>query len=122
MTKLTVENLPDGEYKGKVVLVRVDFNVPLKEGENDTKIVANDARIRLSKSTLDYLVARGAKVVLLSHLGRPDGKVVDTMSLSPVAKYMGVKFVPAFVGEQVTEAVRGLQNGEILLLENVRFR
>jgi len=120
-SKLTVENLPDGEYKGRVVLLRVDFNVPLKE-ENETKVVANDARLRLSKPTIDYLVARGAKVVLLSHLGRPNGQVIEDMSLSPVAKYIGCAFVPAFVGEQVTEAVRGMQNGDTLLLENVRFR
>ncbi|MEM3004758.1 MAG: phosphoglycerate kinase, partial [Candidatus Bathyarchaeia archaeon] len=80
MVKASITDLPDEFYRGKTVLVRVDYNVPLKEGS-----VADDHRIRVSIPTLNYLSSRAAKLVLVSHLGRPEGKRDMKMSLRPVA-------------------------------------
>jgi len=116
----SIENL---NVKGKTVFVRVDFNVPLNEkGE-----IRNDARIRASLPTIEFLLERGARVVLASHLGRPKGKPDSKMSLRPVARRLGdllgreVLFAPDCVGEDVQRLKAGLNDGQILLLENVRF-
>jgi phosphoglycerate kinase len=117
--KLFVEDL---DTAGKRVIVRVDFNVPLKDG-----VVESDKRLRESLPTIKYLRSKGAKVILMSHLGRPDGKVVPDMSLAPVAKVLGellsapVKFATDCVGEPATKAVASLATGDVLLLENLRF-
>jgi phosphoglycerate kinase len=117
--KLFVEDL---DTAGKRVIVRVDFNVPLKDG-----VVESDKRLRESLPTIKYLRSKGAKVILMSHLGRPDGKVVPDMSLAPVAKVLGellsapVKFATDCVGEPATKAVASLAAGDVLLLENLRF-
>jgi phosphoglycerate kinase len=117
--KLFVEDL---DTAGKRVIVRVDFNVPIKDG-----VVESDKRLRESLPTIKYLRSKGAKVILMSHLGRPDGKVVADMSLAPVAKVLGdllgapVKFATDCVGEPATKAVAELGSGDVLLLENLRF-
>src|SRR5262245_17923937 len=111
--KLSVEKI---DAAGKRVFVRVDFNVPLKDGE-----VENDKRLRASLPTIEYLRKTGAKVVLASHLGRPDGKRRPEMSLAPVARALGrvlgtdVKFVDDCIGTKVEGAVAALGNGDVLL-------
>jgi phosphoglycerate kinase len=119
MAKLFVEDL---DLKGKRVLVRVDFNVPVKDG-----VVESDKRLRESLPTLNYVLAQGGSLVLVSHLGRPDGKVVEKHSLKPVAarleELLGrpVKFLAAGVGPEAEKAAAALQPGEILLVENLRY-
>jgi len=119
MQKLTIEDL---DVKGKKVLMRVDFNVPLKGGR-----VADDTRIRAALPTLRYIVGKGGRLILMSHLGRPDGKRADPMSLRPclevLEKQLGRKvfFVDDCVGENVEAAAAQLKDGEVLLLENLRF-
>jgi phosphoglycerate kinase len=113
----------DLDVKGKTVFVRVDFNVPL----TDQGEIRNDTRIRASLPTINYLLGKGAKLVLASHLGRPKGKFDPKMSLKPVAKRLAeligrdVVMAPDVVGEEVTNLKSGLKEGEVLLLENVRF-
>ncbi|MXQ55659.1 phosphoglycerate kinase [Shimazuella alba] len=119
MNKLTVY---DVDLHSKRVFCRVDFNVPLTEGK-----VADDTRIRAAIPTIQYLVEQGAKIILVSHLGRPKGQVVEEFRLTPVAKRLSellskdVKKVDQVIGVEVAQAVEQLKDGEILLLENVRF-
>jgi len=117
--KLFVEDL---DSAGKRVIVRVDFNVPLKDGK-----VESDKRLKESLPTIEYLRKKGAKVILMSHLGRPDGKRVADMSLRPVADALAgllgapVAFADDCVGPPAEQAVAALQPGGVLLLENLRF-
>ena len=119
MNKKTIRDI---DVAGKRVLVRVDFNVPIKDGE-----VADDTRIVAALPTIKYLIEHGAKVILMSHLGRPKGKVVPELSLRPVAKRLSellgreVKFVPDCVGPEVEAAVAAMKPGDVILLENTRF-
>ena len=119
MSKLFIEDLI---LKGKKVIVRVDFNVPLRDGK-----VENDKRLRASLPTINFLREVGAHIILMSHLGRPKGKVVEDLRLKPVAEALGklldapVKYAEDCVGEAVTDMVKGLKNSEVLLLENLRF-
>lgn len=119
MSKLFVEDL---DLQNKTVISRVDFNVPLNNG-----VVESDKRLRASLPTIQYMVKQGAKVVLMSHLGRPKGQVVESMSLAPVATRLAellgteVKFVKDCIGEEVEAAVKSLESGQVLLLENLRF-
>jgi len=116
------QSVRDADVAGKRVLVRVDFNVPLDDGR-----VADDTRIRAALPTIELLRERGAALVLVSHLGRPKGKVDPALSVRPVGERLGellgaaVKQAPAVVGEEVETMAAGLSPGDELLLENVRF-
>ncbi len=120
MSKKTVKNVA---LAGKRVLMRVDFNVPLDENQQ----VTSDKRIRAAVPTIEYILGQGGRLVLMSHLGRPKGKVVPQMSLWPcvdvLSKLIGkpVKFATDCVGEDVKKLVDSLADGEVLLLENLRF-
>ncbi len=118
------------DIKEKTVLVRVDFNVPLKKivrNGNTKYVVSDDQRIRSALETILFLREHGAKIILMSHLGRPDGQVVKKFSLEPVAFYLkhnlglDVQFATDCIGEKVTEKTVKLKSGDILLLENLRF-
>jgi phosphoglycerate kinase len=117
------KSIKDAEVHGKRVLIRTDFNVPLDEQGQ----ITNDTRIRASLPTIEYLVKEGARVILASHHGRPKGKVNPKYSLAPVAKRLSeligqdVQLAGDCVGNVAMEAVSKLQNGQVLLLENVRF-
>lgn len=116
----TIETL--GDLKGKRVLVRSDFNVPLKDG-----VITDDGRIRAALPTLNQLREAGAKVIVMAHLGRPKGEVNPAYSLAPVAKRLGelidtpVALATDITGESARELAANLAEGEVLLLENVRF-
>ncbi|MCW6677866.1 phosphoglycerate kinase [Anaerococcus sp. NML200574] len=125
MNKKTVKDL---DVKGKKVLVRVDFNVPLSKEEKGK--IADDARIKAAMPTIDYLSENGAIVILMSHLGRPKGEANPEFALKPVADYLEnvygnqFKFLPSpiVVDEKVKEEVNKLEDGQIALLENTRYR
>ena len=125
MEALNKKTIEDIEVQGKKVLVRCDFNVPLKDGE-----ITNDKRIVAALPTIKYLIENGAKVILCSHLGRPKGEYKPEFSLAPVAKklseYLGkeVKLAedPEVVGENAKKIASELENGDVMLLENVRYR
>lgn len=118
------KTIKDLDLKGKRAVIRVDYNVPLKDGK-----VTNDARVRASLETINTVLAAGASVVLLSHLGRPKGKYSEEFSLKPVVGVLEnligkkVKFIPdeEVVSDRVLEEVRELKAGEIAMLENTRF-
>ncbi len=119
MDKMFVEDL---QVSGKNVIVRVDFNVPLKDGK-----VENDKRIKAALPTIQYLMKKGARVILMSHLGRPRGKVDPAQSLRPAVPILEaalsckVAFAEDCVGEVASKAASALKDGELLLLENLRF-
>ena len=116
------KTLKDMDFKGKKVLVRVDFNVPLKDG-----VVGDKTRIKAALPTIEYLIKEDAKVILISHLGRPGGKPKDDLRMDPVAKELAnllnkeVKKADDCIGEEVKKAADNLENGEVLVLENSRF-
>jgi phosphoglycerate kinase len=116
------KTIRDVDFKDKRVLVRVDFNVPMKEGA-----VSDDTRIRAAIPTIQYLLDKGAAVILCSHLGRPKGGPDMAFTLRPVAEYLGklmgmdVKFAEDCVGPAAEKAAKELKFGEILVLENTRF-
>lgn len=124
MNKLTVDDL---DVSGKRVLVRVDFNVPLKDKGDGLLTVGDDSRIRAALPTIRAIAEQGGKVILLSHLGRPKGEPKPEYSLAPVAGRLQelfgdrVRFVSNTVGPAVEEAVRELPDGGVILLENTRF-
>lgn len=119
---MNLKTIKDADVKGKTILVRVDYNVPLENSE-----VMDDTRIVESLPTLQYLIKSGAKVIVMSHLGRPKGDNNDELKMDPVAKRLGellkmdVKKVDSCIGAEVEEAVEALEPGEILMLENTRF-
>ena len=125
MNALNKKSVEDLDVKGKRVLVRCDFNVPLKDGE-----ITNDKRIVAALPTIKYLMEQGAKVLLCSHLGRPKGEYKPEFSLAPVAKrlseYLGVDVPLAedenVVGDNAKKMAADLQDGQVMLLENVRYR
>ena len=125
MEALNKKTIEDIDVKGKRVLARCDFNVPLMDGE-----ITNDKRIVAALPTIKYLMEQGAKVILCSHLGRPKGEYKPEFSLAPVAKklseYLGteVKLAedPEVVGENAKRIASELKDGEVMLLENVRYR
>ncbi len=112
-----------GDIKGKRALVRVDVNVPLDENNN----VTDDTRIQAILPTVKFLTEKGAKVILMAHLGRPKGEVKPEFSLEPVAKYLSkilgedVLFVKSLVGEGADKELESLKDGQVALLENIRF-
>ncbi|MDX9715212.1 MAG: phosphoglycerate kinase [Dissulfurispiraceae bacterium] len=120
LTKLTIEDLP---IKNKKVFIRTDFNVPL----DDNLKITDDRRIRSSLPTINYAIDEGAKVILASHLGRPKGKVDPRFSMAPVVKRLQrllnkeVLFAPDCIGSQVEGLVNKMKEGDVLLLENLRF-
>ena len=120
MNKAGIEQV---QVQGKRVFVRVDFNVPMDDNQN----ITDDTRIRAALPTIEYLVSNRAKVILSSHLGRPKGKVNPKYSLKPVAQRLSellqkdVQMAPDCIGPDVENLVNKLQDGEVLLLENVRF-
>ena len=119
---LNKKTLHDLDVKGKKVLVRVDFNVPINDGK-----VGDDTRIRAALPTINYLLDEGAALILTSHLGRPKGERKSEFSLAPVSKHLAgvvnvpVKFADDCLGDIAQNAVQSLNAGEILLLENTRF-
>jgi phosphoglycerate kinase len=119
MSKKTIR---DVDVQGKRVIVRVDFNVPLKEGQ-----VADDTRIEAALPTIEYLLEHGAAVILMSHLGRPKGEVVDGLKMDAVAERLSelldqpVNKLNDCIGPEVEEAVEAMEPGDVILLENTRF-
>ena len=117
--KQTIEGL---QVDNKTVFVRVDFNVPMKDG-----VITDDTRIRSALPTINYLIEKGAKVILASHFGRPKGERKPEMSLAPCAKHLSdlinkpVAFIDDCIGPKVEEAVNALQPGDVLMLENLRY-
>src|SRR2546425_2540794 len=123
MAKLTVKDL---DVRGKRLLVRVDYNVPMEE--KDGRMVINDeTRIKETVPTLELLIEKGARIILATHLGRPNGKRDPSMSLRPVAARLAdlihrpVAFVDDCIGEKVEKTADALKPGDLLLLENVRY-
>jgi phosphoglycerate kinase len=123
MAKLTVNDI---EVKGLRVFVRVDYNVPMEE-QGGEMVINDDTRIRATLPTLDLLVEKGAKIILTAHLGRPKGERVPSMSLRPAAAKLAdlicrpVAFVDDCIGEKVVNTVNAMKEGDIVLLENVRY-
>jgi phosphoglycerate kinase len=121
MNKMTVRDI---DVTGKRVLVRVDFNVPIDAG---TGAITDDSRIRAALPTIKYLIERNARVILISHLGRPKGKVVDELRLTPIAQRLSqilgqqVGVAVDCIGPEVEKSVEALRSGDVLLLENLRF-
>ena len=122
MNALNKKTVEDFDVKGKRVLVRCDFNVPLKDG-----VITDDKRIRESMKTIKYLVDNGARVILCSHLGRPKGEFKPEFSLAPVAKRISellgkdVKMASDVIGDSAKKLASELKDGDVMLLENVRF-
>ena len=121
MPKRTIEDI---EVKGKKVLLRVDFNVPLNR---NTGAISDDSRIRASLLTVKYLVDHKAKVIICSHLGRPEGKVIKNLRMAPIAERLSqlmdlpVSMASHCIGQEVESKVKKLKEGDILVLENLRF-
>jgi phosphoglycerate kinase len=120
MNKIGIDEI---DVKGKRVFVRVDFNVPMDDQQN----ITDDTRIRAALPTIRYLKENGAKVILASHLGRPKGKVNPKYSLAPVAAHLSillgteVKLAPDCIGPEAATQVKSMADGQVMLLENVRF-
>ena len=123
MAKLTVKDL---DVRGKLVFVRVDYNVPMEE-KDGRMVINDDTRIKETLPTLELLIEKGAPIILASHLGRPNGKREPSMSLRPVAARLAdliqrpVAFVDDCIGEKAEKTAAALRPGDILLLENVRY-
>ncbi len=123
MAKKALADLSAADVSGKRVLVRADFNVPLDDAGN----ITDDTRIRAALPTIRDLTSKGAKVILVSHFGRPKGKVVESMRLTPVAKRLSEKLgkdvikCDDCIGDEIAAKIAAMQNGQVALLENVRF-
>ena len=119
---MNFKRMTDLELSGKRVLIREDLNVPVKDGK-----VTSDARLRASLPTIEHALKAGARVMLMSHLGRPKGTVSSGLSLGPVATELhghlgtSVRLAPDCIGEETVELARDLKAGNVLLLENLRF-
>ncbi len=123
MSKLSLSSLDKTHLEGKKVLVRVDFNVPLNEDGQ----ITDDTRIRAAIPTIEYLINHSAKVILAAHFGRPKGQVNEKMRLTPVAARLSellkknISLTKSCIGDESVAASNSLNNGDVLLLENVRF-
>ena len=123
MAKITIRDL---DLKGKRVLVRVDYNVPLQE-KDGVQVITNDKRIKETVPTIKFLIAAGARILLCAHLGRPKGQKDPKQSLAPVVPALSaligvpVEFVSDCIGEKAENAAEELQDGEVALLENLRY-
>ncbi len=121
MTKKTVRDI---DVKGKRVLVRVDFNVPM---DLRSGAITSDSRIRAAIPTIKYLIEHGARIILCTHLGRPKGKVIEELRVKPIASRLSqllnlpVSIAPDCIGPEVERSINGLKEGNVLLLENIRF-
>ncbi len=119
MRKMTVDDI-DG--KGKRILMRVDYNVPMRDGE-----ITDDTRIVSTLPTIEHLLSRGAYIILMSHLGRPKGRIVPELSLAPVAKALQkhldipVKFIKNCIGKRTKDKLKNIKKDRIVLLENLRY-
>jgi len=119
---MKIKSIKNKNYKGKKVFLRVDYNVPIEKG-----VITDDTRIKAAIPTINYLLSQGASLIIASHLGRPKGKPSPEFSLKPVAERLSeilkkeVKFAPDCIGYEVKKMVNSLKEGEILLLENLRF-
>lgn len=119
---MKLKTIKDADLQGKTAIVRVDYNVPL-----DGTTIKDDTRIKESLPTLKYLIEQGAKVIVMSHLGRPKGEIDESLRLDPVAKHLSklldkpVTKVDSCIGENVNQAIKALGLGNILMLENTRF-
>lgn len=117
------KNIKDVEISGKRILIRVDFNVPL----DDQKNISDDTRLRAALPTIQYAITQGGKIILMSHLGRPKGEVKDSLRLAPIARRLEelldrpVKMLHDCIGPEVLVAVNDMKNGDVVLLENLRF-
>jgi len=127
MNLKTLDKIP--ALKGKRVLLRVDFNVPLTDpDENGDRKVKDNTRIKESLPTIKYLTEKGAKLIILTHLGRPNGKVVDNLTTDPLAKELEkllgqpVRKLDAVTTNTVHQEIEKMKNGDIIMLENIRFR
>lgn len=118
----TVRRIQDADVRGKTVVVRADYNVPM-----DGETIQDDGRIRASLPTLSDLLDRGARVVVMTHLGRPDGAVVESLRLNPIARRLQellgrpVRKLDDCIGSAITEAIRAGKPGDVFLVENLRF-
>ena len=116
------KNINDYNFFGKKVLLRLDLNVPIKNG-----IIESTKRIDDSLPTIKALIDKNAKIVIVSHLGKPDGKIVEELSLKPIYEYLKnrlatkIYFSNNVADENMCDEVEKLQNGEVLILENIRF-
>ena len=123
MSKKTVADLSQADVEGKKVLVRADFNVPLDDNGN----ITDDTRIKAALPTIKDLTGKGAKVILCSHMGRPKGEVKEELRLTPVAKRLSELFGQEVtkcddcIGDEVTSTIDKMENGQVVLLENLRF-
>lgn len=124
MPKLTLDDI---DVRGKRVLIRVDFNVPLNTTENGSPAVGDDTRIRAALPTIRHVLDNNGKAILISHLGRPGGQPNPDLSLAAVADHLGsllderVRFSSNTVGDTVEEVIAGMNDGSVILLENTRF-
>lgn len=123
---MELKTIRDADLKDKTVIVKVDYNVPLKT-TNDTIKIVDDTRITITIPTISFLQSKNCKIILMSHLGRPDGKVVSSLSLKPISTALSkilsqpIKLAHQVVGPQVTKLAKDLKPKEILMLENNRF-
>jgi phosphoglycerate kinase len=119
---MKLNTIRDYDFNGKRVVIRVDFNVPVKDG-----VVTDDTRIKAALPTINYLLDHGASLVVMSHFGRPKGKKNPEFSMAPIAKKFQedlgkkVTLAPDVIGPEVEKEVKSLKKGDVLLLENVRF-